>query len=191
VRLAATTVIAGLPLIVLLGCGDARTPVPSLTNPAAPHGFRLVRYPGAGVSFKAPGDWLVTRQQPPGVAITSSGSAVVAVWRFPRSATAPAGAAALEHARSALIGAARSRDSTLQLIRANLVRVAGAPAVELDAFERIAGQPRRVRSIHVYVAGGELVVDEYAPASTFHAVDHQVFSPLKRSLALSPAPAAQ
>jgi hypothetical protein len=34
------------------------------------------------------------------------------------------------------------------------------------------------------------VLDEYAPPTAFHTVDHDVFSPLKRSLRLFPAGAA-
>ncbi len=66
---------------------------------------------------------------------------------------------------------------------------AGSPAVVLDATEQIAGQGRRVHSIHLFTPSGELVVEEYAPSDVFHAVDHEVFSPLKRSLALMPTSA--
>jgi hypothetical protein len=146
-----------------------------------------VRYPASGVAFRAPSDWLVVGRQAPLVAVASSGSAVVAIWRFPRTGLPPAGTAALKRAEAHLIGAARARDATLRLIRSKLASIDGAPAVELDAFERIAGQPRRVRSIHVFVSGAELVLDEYAPPSVFHGVDHEVFSPMKRSLTVSPA----
>jgi hypothetical protein len=73
------------------------------------------------------------------------------------------------------------------LIRASVGLVDGYPAIELDAFERINGRPRRVRSTHVFTGSSEVVLDEYAPAALFHSVDHAVFSPLKRSLHLSPA----
>jgi hypothetical protein len=47
-----------------------------------------------------------------------------------------------------------------------------------------------VRSTHVYVPGAEYVLDEYAPPAMFHAVDHAVFSPIKRSLRLVPVATA-
>jgi hypothetical protein len=178
--------ITGLSLVLLAGCGNSRTPVPSLTSPVAPHGFRTVRYPNSGLAFRAPSNWLVTGQQAPMVAVASSGSAVVSIWRYPNSGAPPLGKAALRHAQGRLVNQARSRDATLRLIRGKLTRVDGSPAVELNALERIKGQERRVRSLHIYTYGGEVVFDEYAPTSVFHDVDHLVFSPMKRSLALIP-----
>jgi hypothetical protein len=179
-------VIGCLSGALLAGCGNSRTAVPALTRPLAPAGFRTVRYPTSGVVFRAPSNWLVVGQQAPMVAIASSGSAIVSIWRFTRSGPPPNGKGALTRARTRLLGEARSRDSTLKLIRTKLARVDGAPAVELDALERITGQTRRVRSIHIYPSGAEVVLEEYAPPSVFHAVDHAVFSPIKRSLTLIP-----
>jgi hypothetical protein len=90
----------------------------------------------------------------------------------------------LQQARSALIAAARARDLTLRVIASAVVDVHGLHAVELDAVEKIRGQVRRVRSAHVYEAGAELVIDEYAPQSQFHEADRTVFSPLLHSLRL-------
>jgi hypothetical protein len=174
-----------LPLLaVLAGCGNSRTPVPSLSQFASPRGFHAVRYPAAGFSLRAPVNWILTNRQTPLVAVFSSGAAVVAVWRYVRSTPPPAGQAALSNALAALIRAARARDSTFALIRSKLTTIDHATAIELDAFERIGGNPRRVRSTHIYVPGAELVLDEYAPPALFHAADHAVFSPVKRSLTL-------
>src|SRR5437588_6990613 len=124
------------------------------------------------------------------VTVVTSGAAVVAVWRFQRQEPLPSLPDALARARKQLIRAARARDASLQLIRSKLVTVARARAIEVDAIERIRGQVRRVRSTHVFAFGAELVLEEYAPVDLFHAVDHAVFSPLKRSLLLTPtAPA--
>jgi hypothetical protein len=118
------------------------------------------------------------------LATVNSGAAIVALWRHPRAAPAPATSAALDQTRAALIRSAQTGDSSLRLIRSQLGRQHGAPTIILDATERIAGHDRRVRSIHMFGPGYEYVVDEYAPPDIFAAVDHVVFSPLRRSLAL-------
>jgi hypothetical protein len=127
----------------------------------------------------------VFSEQPPLLAVIASGPAVVAVWRFPRAAPTPVGTAALDRAQARLIGAARGRDRTLQVIRSTIVKVNGSQAIELDAIERIAGHVRRVRSTHVFGSGGEIVLEQYAPVDQFHVVDHEVFSPVRRSLLVS------
>jgi len=171
-------------LLVLAGCGNSRAPVPNLSQPATPTSFRTLTF--AGVTLQAPSNWSVVNERPPLVTVVASGTAVVALWRFPRSAPVPIGRTALSQAAAQLIQAVRARDASLQVIRATTVTLDHRPAIELDAFERINGQPRRVRSTHVFVPGAELVLDEYAPSAIFHAVDHTVFSPVKRSLTLSP-----
>jgi|SRR5947209_7495435 len=173
--------------LLLPGCGDSRVRIPNLNKPAAPTSFRALTYRGAGVSLQAPANWFVVKQPAPGVAAISSGDAVVAVWRFPRSTPPPAGSAAMAATAAKLVAAARARDAKLQLIRSGVVAVGATNGVEVDAFENIAGQLRRVRSTHVFLPGAELVLDEYAPPAMFHAVDHSVFSPVKRSLRLLPA----
>jgi hypothetical protein len=187
----ATPVALACSLAALAGCGNARTPVPGISQPVAPQSFHTVRYArSAGVTVKVPDNWASTRSQAPLLGTVSSGSAVIALWRYPRTDPLPSDPATLAAARTALIGAARSHDPGLQLIRSAVTRAAGAPAIELDAVEQISGQIRRVRSLHVYEAGVELVLEEYAPPGIFHAVDHSVFSPVRRSLTLVRAPAA-
>jgi hypothetical protein len=175
------------PLVLLAGCGNARTPPPTVTRPAQPSGFHTLGYPSSGFALSAPNNWLVQPKSHELVATISSGDAVVAVWRFPRHAKPPTGAKALAKAAQQLIAAARARDPSFELIRSNIQTVDGAPAVELAAFERVGGQRRRVRSVHVFAPDAELVLDEYAPPGAFHAVDHAVFSPVKHSLRLSSA----
>jgi hypothetical protein len=176
------TALALVSLALLGGCGNSRTPVPNTSLPAAPQGLQTLRFTGAGVTFQAPRNWKIFSEAAPLVTVLSSGQAVVAVWRFPRTQALPTDPVLLSRAQALLISTARAHDPTLQVIRSKAIRVNGARALELDAFERIAGQPRRVRSTHVFAYGAELVLEEYAPASMFHAVDHSVFSPLKRSL---------
>jgi len=171
-------------LLPLSGCGNSRAPVPNLSQPVTPTSFRTLNF--TGVTLRAPSNWSVVNERAPLVTVVASGTAVVALWRFPRSAPVPAGRTALSQAAAQLIQAVRARDASLQVIRATTLLLDREPAIELDAFERINGQPRRVRSTHVFVPGAELVLDEYAPPGIFHAVDHTVFSPVKRSLRLLP-----
>jgi hypothetical protein len=173
-------------LVLLAGCGNSRTPAPNLLLPATPDGFHALGYPKAGVALLAPRNWAVLSPKAPLVTVFSSGPAVVALWRFASSSPSPTGRPALEQALTALLAAARHRDPGLRLIRSGILTIDHHSAVELDAFEQIAGSPRRVRSVHVYVPGAELVLEEYAPAAMFHAVDHAVFSPVRRSLELIP-----
>jgi hypothetical protein len=42
-----------------------------------------------------------------------------------------------------------------------------------------------VRSTHIYAHGAEYVVDAYADADSFRAIDAQVFRPLLRTLRVS------
>jgi hypothetical protein len=116
--------------------------------------------------------------------VASSGPATIALWRYRAATPEPVGSVGLGAARAALLGAARARQPKLQLIRSAIVEVDGHGAVELDTIQTLNGQLRRVRSMHVYLPGGELVLEEYAPPSLFHSVDHTVFSPVKRSLRL-------
>jgi hypothetical protein len=77
-------------------------------------------------------------------------------------------------------------DSTFQVIKAAPATIAGKPAVQIRARETIAGQPRTVRSTHIYAHGAEYVIDAYADADSFRQVDAKVFRPLLRSLHVSP-----
>jgi hypothetical protein len=138
----------------------------------------------AGARLTVPRNWIVTGQRAPLVVTIQSGTAVMALWRFARSGPVPAGRQALAAARARLIARIRGRDRTLRLLAATFARIDGANAIELNAQERIGGLSRRVSSTHVYVQGAELVLDEYAPAAEFAAVDRSVFAPARRSLTL-------
>jgi hypothetical protein len=174
--------------ILIAGCGNSRTPVQSATGAAS--GFKTLHYPGAGISLRAPVNWSASTGPGPLIATFTSGTSVVAVWRFPRNVAAPSSQVSLRRARDVLIRKARERDPSLDLIRSNITRLAGAPAIELDAIEQISGHRRRVRSTHVFGPRAEVVLDEYAPPDAFHAVDHAVFSPLRHSLLLTGASTA-
>jgi hypothetical protein len=173
----------------LTGCGYSRSPVGSVNAPVPRAALLALGFPKAGIAFRFPSNWTrsvshLPVNRVPLVATISSGPVVIALWRYPRSLAPPVGRLALSDARASLISAARARDPSIRLIRTRLTEIGGAPTVELAAFERIAGHLRRVRSLHMFVPGGEIVLEEYAPPPQFHAVDHDVFSPLNHSINL-------
>jgi hypothetical protein len=177
---ACTVAVAAL----LSGCGYSRTPVPSVNSSVIPMQFTEEAFSRVGVVILVPRGWTETVSPLPLAATLNSGPAVIALWRYTRKAPPPSDRLALADARRALISAARARDPGLKVIRTKLTRIARAPAVVLDAFERINGRSRRVRSLHIYVHGAEIVIEEYAPPSQFHAVDHDAFSPLNHAIRL-------
>jgi hypothetical protein len=169
---------------LLAGCGNSRTPVPGPGAPAPAGALRTLYLVPQGIIVHIPRSWSVAMSKGPLLATISSGSAVVALWRYPRAGAVPSTPAALRGAQAGLLAAAKARDPKLEAIRTAAITLSGRPGIELDAFEHINGQLRRVRSVHVFGSGSEVVLDEYAPPSEFHPVDHSVFSPVKRSLRL-------
>lgn len=150
--------------------------------PAAPRSYVRLSLRDIGVSFYAPKNW--TRVNGPRFDAIASASAGITLRTY-RSGTSTASTVpSLVGARGRLIAAARSRDRTLQLIRSKLTRVGGVNAVVLDALESLAGARRRVRSLHLFTGGKEIVIEEYAPLALFRIADHYVFSPLNHSLRL-------
>jgi hypothetical protein len=169
---------------MIAGCGTSRTAVPNAAVPAVPSGYTGAGFPAVGIRFSFPSNWTRLGFGLPLDATISSGPAVVALWRFARSGPQPSDRLQLAQARNRLISAARTRDRSLVVIRSKLTRIDGAPTIVLDATETNSGRPQRVRSIHIFVRGGEIVLDEYAPPNQFHTVDHDVFSPLNHSVVL-------
>jgi hypothetical protein len=164
------------------GCGNSRTPVPNLSTPVAPNGFRTLTFRAAGLELQAPSNWVVSAGRGRLVTVLSSGAAVVALWRFPRSSAPPSSFFALQDAAQVLVDSDRARDPGLRLISTNVTRIDGVPAVEINAVEQIAGHTRRVRSSHLYMAHAEIVLDEYAPPQLFPRVARAVFTPVNSSL---------
>ena len=64
------------------------------------------------------------------------------------------------------------------------MRVAGAPAIELVGEQSIEKRLLRTRSVHVFRAGTEYVIEALAPPASFGRVDAQVLGPLLDSLSL-------
>lgn len=167
------------------GCGNSRTPVPALARPAAVDGFRTLRFGAEGVSVSVPRSWSVIPQRAPQLAEVSSGSAVIALWRYRRVEPPPVSAPALATARAALFDAIRMRQRSVRLVGSRLARVDGAPAIEFDALEHVGGQLMQVLSTHLLERGGELVLEEYAPPAVFKAIRRDVLARVRGSLAIT------
>lgn len=165
------------------GCGNDRSLPPDVMTPGPPLGSNPVSYDAAGLDFQAPAGWTVQPGEPPLVVTITTGRAAITIFRFPRpDVPLPKTPAALDAAAEALAGAARIRDPTFVELKRARLRVDGRPAVVLRGTETIDGQPRTVRSTHVYAFGGEIVVDAIAPAAAFKRVDAETFRALVRSL---------
>jgi hypothetical protein len=180
-RLRALTVVAVSALtLVVTACGSDSSDSTAPKSAADSGQFQK-----QGVTFTPPSDWSVNEGKGHLVATTQAGSATVAVWRYPRSEKLPASKLQLQAARDALLGLSKKRDATFEQIKTAATTIAGQPAVQIRAREHIAGQPRTVRSTHIYAHGAEYVIDAYADADSFRAVDAKVFRPLLRSLRVS------
>jgi hypothetical protein len=180
-------VAAGAALVLLGGCGNSRTPAPTIGAPAVPAGFRVVDVPTAGATLSVPQNWtLLGTHSSSLLVLDTSGNAVIALWRYPVRGSDPQDAPQLQLARQRLIASSRAHDRSLRVISSGVARVGGEPAITLEADEHIGTSERRVFSTHVFEGREELVLEEYAPAQSFATVDATVFSPVRSSLTLAP-----
>ena len=184
-RAAAATAAISLTLAVLVaaGCGNERQRTPDVTGTQKPAKATRVAYPAGGVSLAAPRNWYRVPGSRPLVAFIVSGPAIVAVWRYPRKEPLPA-RSELEQAQANLSDAVRARDRSVRIESTKVVDVNGVKGIALVATEHISGQPRRVRSTHLFDRKAEIVIDAYAPPGDFTRLDGSVFQPLLRSLRL-------
>jgi hypothetical protein len=173
-----------LACVLLAGCGNEQAKPPDMAVPASPAGSTPVSFAPAGIRLAAPGGWKVQPGQAPLVATIQSGTAQIAIWRYPRTEPLPKTTAQLTQARDLLVQAAKARDQTFKKSEATITKVGGHPAIQVRGTETLAGQPRTVRSTHVYAFGGEVVVDAFAPATVFGQVDRDAFRPVVKSLRL-------
>lgn len=171
-------------VLVIAGCGRERLGAPDPGAPFTAGVKTAVAYPKAGLRFDAPADWPFGAGPAPLVAQTSSGSATIAIWRYPRTEPLPRDRAALATARTNLVNAAKGRDGSFKTIATHLTKIDGKPAVQVVGDETVAGRPRRVRSTHVYAHGAEVVIDAFSDPGVFLPVDRVVFRPLLRSIEL-------
>ena len=173
-----------LVLLALVGCGRERSRPPDVRTPEPPQGERTITLDDVGLRFRAPVNWGELEAVPPLVGGVQSNSAMVAIWRYPRTEQLPESRGALRRAEERLIERVKQRDPTFALRSSELIEIDDARAIELLGRQTIAGLPFDVRSVHVFSDGTELVVDAYAPADLFERVDDAVFAPLVDSLAL-------
>jgi hypothetical protein len=143
-----------------------------------------LQFPVAGVSIAAPRSWRVIPARSPLLTTVASGDAVIALWRYPRTAPPPNTEASLAAARASLLRAVHARQGTVRVVSSRITRIDGAPAIEFDALETIGGAPRQVLSTHVFQPAGEVVLEEYAPPALLRQIRHPLFARVRRSLAL-------
>ena len=167
------------------GCGGSSSNDKTTAQPQQSTG----RFPAAGIAFTPPTGWSTDGGKGALVATSQIGQATVAVWRYPRTQRLPKSKDELKAARDALLKASAKADATFEVIKTAPTEIAGQPAVQIRARETIAGQPRTVRSTHIYAHGAEIVVDAYADADNFRRIDAKYFRPLLRSLRVT-SPAA-
>ncbi len=167
------------------GCGRERLAVPDVSRPAAVAGLTGVARPALGLTLALPSTWSRAPGRDPLVATATSGTAQIAVWRYPRTEPLPDDARALREARSRLVDAARTRDPSFDLVRARTTRVDDRRAITVVGDATIGGLRRRVRSTHVFAGDAEVVVDAYASLRDFDAADAAAFRPVVRSVRLT------
>jgi hypothetical protein len=170
--------------VALAGCGNDRTAPPDIGRIPAPKAFRAATFARDGVSFRAPTNWRIIPGTAPQIATVAVGDAQIAVWRYPRTEPLPETRDQLQAARVALLAQVRNRDATFRLRSSRVVMKDRLRGVELVASVTNQGQRRRVRSLHAYGKGAEVVVDAFAPPKVFRRVDRQTFGPVTRSLKL-------
>jgi hypothetical protein len=176
--------IAILAVVLVGGCGNDRTSSPDIGRIPSPKGFRDAKFAQQGVFFRAPTNWRIIEGDPPHVATVAIGDAQIAVWRYQRTEPLPETRDQLEAARDALVAQVQARDATFRLKSSRIVVKEALRGVELVGSATNQGLRRRVRSLHAYEHGAEVVVDAFAPPKVFARVDEETFGPVARSLKL-------
>ena len=172
--------------LLVAACGAERVEPPDTSQPFATQAPSPREFPAAGVKFRAPADLESATADAPLVTSMSTGSATVAIWRYPRTEPLPRSEDALQAAEEALRGAVRTRDPKFEVERIRRVEVDGARALQVVGTGSVGGRPRRMRSTHVYAKGAEIVVDAYAAPEHFSFADKALFAPLLDSMKIDP-----
>lgn len=170
--------------LVAGGCGSEPQRPPDVGTPGPPGELAALDLPQQGVKLVVPSAWKAT----PGVADGSllatytSGRATIAVWRYPRTEPLPRTKADLEATRDSLIAATKARDPQFSVSSSRILRGSSRRGVELIGTGTNSGFPRRVRSLHLFGGGSEVVLDQYTTPDAFGAVDGDVFRDVAASL---------
>src|SRR3954467_6808858 len=177
--------LATLPVLALAACGSDKEEAPSPAAIPTTRETGAVKYPDAGVAFRAPEGWRRQAGKAPLVAAVQTGQATIAVWRYPRDEQLPVTHSGLKAAKEALVGQIQKRDPSFKVEKAKLLHVGPKRAVQVLGRGTINGNPRMIRSTHIYTQKSEYVVDAYAPETVFNRVDRGVFAPVLKSLEIS------
>ena len=181
-------VLAVLAAAALLGagCGNERGTPPPLDALGKAGAKKEFVNPGV-VRFRYPETWFAAGATAPRYAQLSSGGALASVYAYPRSdlATDPA---SIEAARRRLIQSLHRRDPGFLIESTKISEVDGSPAVEIRGRGTIAGEPVKIRSVHVYRPGVEWLIDAYARPPQFAEANRIAFAPMIASLQLSENP---
>jgi hypothetical protein len=169
------------------GCGDRPVKPPDVTRlkPTTPK--VVLRFPAAGVTFKAPRGWGPQRSaQPPRVTAIYSGNSLVAVWAYPRTKEVlPQDPASFKAGRTRLLKEVHKRDPKFVVTSTEPRKIAGAPALQIVGRQTIARLPLLTRSVHVYKGHVEYVIEALAPPSQYAVTNREVLTPLLESLKLT------
>ena len=175
----------GLAAAVLSGCGNEPSKPPVVTQPKEAFGWVDQPIPTQGVTFQRPQAWRYTPGDPPLLGTISSGLVTISVWRYPRAETLPETLEELTVAKDALVAAAQARDPSFQVIKAKGTRAAHRPAVVIIGDQTVDGQPRRVRSTHIYTNEAEFVIDAFAPVDQYAQVEEPIIVEMVRTFEFS------
>lgn len=169
------------------GCGNARNQPTGLSQLGPP--LSLVNFTSANgdVSFGRPSTWSVIGGTLPKVAQISSGTAVAAVYAYPRT-DLPQDRPGAEASRRRLIASLRKRAPSFDVEASRVRKIDGAVAVEIDGTGRIAGHRVRTKSVHAYKGAAEYVIDAYAKPKTFRAAETEAFEPMLATIRLGGFP---
>ena len=179
-------VVIAVVALLAAGCGNERGTPPDLD--ALGKAGATTEYVNPGVvRFSYPVTWFAAGATPPRYAQLSSGGALASVYAYPRTdlGSDPASVAA---ARGRLIKSLESRDPGFLVEGSRVTEVDGSPAVEIRGRGTIAGEPVRIRSIHVYRPGVEWLIDAYARPAQFAEANRVAFVPMLASIRLGKNP---
>ena len=173
---------AVLSTCLLAACGTEKTVLPDPDAP--PTGpSREVRFPRAGMTVRLREPITVTRRSPPAVFRFSMPSgAVVSALAYTREEPVPSTPGELRQARRRLEDAVVARDPRFRTESARIIRMAGAPGVEVVGTQDLSGGRLKTRSVHLSKGSAEYVLELIAAKGSFATVDRSVFSPMLLTL---------